>query len=239
MADRTDDLLISVSTDLSVVKRQLRQLTADIGQTTSGIQRQWAATGAAIDKSINTTGVQKRINELVGAVDKAGKQWSGVLANQGSELEKLRARFNPVFATVKQYQAQIAEIQTAHRLGAISADEMTAAIGRERTAALASIEAFKKRNAVIADTPNRAGSSFNTANIAAQFQDIGVTAAMGMSPIQIALQQGTQLSSVLNQVGGTKGAIKELGAAFASIVSPVSLVSTNGKPFQRFYGANR
>ncbi|WP_181174578.1 phage tail length tape measure family protein [Mesorhizobium sp. B2-3-10] len=228
MSDKTDDLLISVSTDLSTVKRQLRQLTADIGQTTSGIQKQWAATGAAIDKSINTTGVQKQINDLVGITEKAGKQWGGVLAAQGAELEKLRAKFNPVFSTIKSYQASVVEIQTAHRLGAISADEMTAAIGRERTAALASIEAIKKRNLVLADTPSlkRSGANtFNTANIAAQFQDIGVTAAMGMSPIQIALQQGTQLSSVLGTMGGTKGVIEGLGAAFTSIISPVSLVT--------------
>ena len=44
--------------------------------------------------------------------------------------------------------------------------------------------------------PNR----FNTGNIAAQFQDIGVTAAMGMNPLQIALQQGTQLSAILNSM---------------------------------------
>ena len=42
---------------------------------------------------------------------------------------------------------------------------------------------------------------FNTANIAAQFQDIGVTAAMGMNPLQIALQQGTQISAALGPMG--------------------------------------
>lgn len=68
--------------------------------------------------------------------------------------------------------------------------------------------------------------SLNTANIAAQFQDIGVTSAMGMNPLLIALQQGTQLSAVLNQsVGQGISPVKALGAAFAQIVNPISLAT--------------
>lgn len=66
--------------------------------------------------------------------------------------------------------------------------------------------------------PNR----FNTANIAAQFQDIGVTAAMGMSPFTIALQQGTQLSAILNTM---ESPLKGIAVAFRSILNPVSLLS--------------
>lgn len=48
-------------------------------------------------------------------------------------------------------------------------------------------------------------------NIAAQFQDIGVTAAGGMSPMLIALQQGTQLSAALaGGMGNLAGAFKQL-----------------------------
>ena len=65
----------------------------------------------------------------------------------------------------------------------------------------------------------------NTANIAAQFQDIGVTAAMGMNPLMIALQQGTQLSAAIGSGRGLAGTVSALGAAFASIVNPVSLAT--------------
>lgn len=56
-------------------------------------------------------------------------------------------------------------------------------------------------------------------NIAAQFQDIGVTAAMGMSPLLIALQQGTQLSAAF--AGGMGG----LGAALRQMLNPTSLLT--------------
>ncbi|MGO7331751.1 phage tail length tape measure family protein [Rhizobium leguminosarum] len=73
---------------------------------------------------------------------------------------------------------------------------------------------------------NRNAPSGYTSNIAAQFQDIGVTAAMGMSPIQIALQQGTQLSSVFTELKRNgQSTIGVLASAFGSLLSPISLVT--------------
>jgi len=66
--------------------------------------------------------------------------------------------------------------------------------------------------------PNR----FNTANIAAQFQDIGVTAAMGMNPLTIALQQGTQLSAILNTM---EKPLEGIAIAFRSIINATSLLT--------------
>lgn len=56
-------------------------------------------------------------------------------------------------------------------------------------------------------------------NIAAQFQDIGVTAAMGMNPLLIALQQGTQLSMAF--AGGVQG----VGAALKMMLGPTALIT--------------
>lgn len=66
--------------------------------------------------------------------------------------------------------------------------------------------------------PNR----FNTANIAAQFQDIGVTAAMGMNPLIIAMQQGTQVAAIMNSM---QSPLAGLAQAFRQILNPVSLLS--------------
>ncbi|TGR32997.1 MULTISPECIES: phage tail length tape measure family protein [unclassified Mesorhizobium] len=79
MTDRTDDLLISVSTDLSTIKRQLKQLGQDVGQATSGVQRQFDAMGKGIDASM--TPIQKRINAMVGLpVGPRLKEWQGALS---------------------------------------------------------------------------------------------------------------------------------------------------------------
>ncbi len=221
--NNNDDLIISISTDLATVKRALNRLVSDVGAASSGIEKRFAATGKSINNSL-TTSMQDRINSMVGIGTTAAKEWNGVLADQQKELDRLRAKYSPLFATVSNYKNAVAEIRQAHAAGAISANEMASAIQRERQAALASTAAIKGRNSALASQPKT--SSFNTANIAAQFQDIGVTAAMGMSPIQIALQQGTQLSAVLQEIKNSgQGVGKGLAAAFASVISPISLVT--------------
>ncbi|WP_107327184.1 phage tail length tape measure family protein [Agrobacterium pusense] len=221
--NNSDDLIISISTDLATVKRALNRLVSDVGAASNGIEKRFAATGKSINNSL-TTSMQERINSMVGIGTTAAKEWNGVLADQQKELDRLRAKYSPLFATISNYKSAVAEIRQAHAAGAISANEMASAIQRERQAALASTAAIKGRNSALAAQPKT--NNFNTSNIAAQFQDIGVTTAMGMSPIQIALQQGTQLSAVFNDLkrdGQSVGAT--LAGAFASVVSPISLVT--------------
>ncbi|MXN45926.1 hypothetical protein GR138_12050 [Shinella kummerowiae] len=224
MADNsTDDMIIAIGVDVATIRRGLKKLEQEVASSTGKVQKQFETVGRGIDNAM-TSAMQNRINAMVGIGTKGAKEWTGALADQGKELERLRAKYSPLFATINNYKSAVADIKRAHAVGAISADEMTAAIQRERQAALASTAAIKGRNAALVQG-GRAGQGFQTANIAAQFQDIAVTSAMGMNPLQIALQQGTQLSSVLGTMGNGKQVIAGLGAAFASLVSPVSLVT--------------
>lgn len=79
------------------------------------------------------------------------------------------------------------------------------------------------RNVTQAANDNAGAMRANVGNIAAQFQDIGVTAQMGMSPMMIALQQGTQLSAVFAQSG--QSAFKTIAMAIGQVLSPVSLLT--------------
>ncbi|POO54401.1 phage tail protein [Agrobacterium rosae] len=222
--NNSDDLIISISTDLATVKRALNRLVSDVGQASSGIEKRFASAGKSINSSL-TSSMQERINSMVGIGTSAAKEWNGALADQQKELDRLRSKYSPLFSTITSYKNAVSEIRQAHAVGAISTNEMTAAIQRERQAALASTAAIKGRNAATAAAKTPGGNGY-TANIAAQFQDIGVTAAMGMSPIQIALQQGTQLSAVLQQIKDSgQGVGQGLAAAFASVISPLSLVT--------------
>lgn len=225
MAANQDDLIISISTDTATIRRSLKRLEADISASTGAVQKQFESLGKGIDKSL-TSAMQARIDGMVGVGTKATKEWTGALADQGKELDRLKAKWSPQYDATRKYAASVAEIKTAHALGALSMTEMTAAIAREKTAMMQSMDAIKKRNAALADTPSiQSGSGqFNTANIAAQFQDIAVTSAMGMSPLQIALQQGTQISAVLGPLGA-RGAVGALAGAFTALINPVSLVT--------------
>ncbi len=61
-------------------------------------------------------------------------------------------------------------------------------------------------------------------NLAAQFNDIGVMLAAGQNPLQLAIQQGTQITQVIGPMGAA-GAAHSLKAALVSMVSPVSLIT--------------
>lgn len=225
MADNDNNLVFTVSSDMSAAQRNVNKFVGDIGTATNQVVKKFDALGRSIDKSVSTS-MQQRINSMVGIGTTASKEWTGALVDQGKELDRLRAKYSPLFATVTNYKKNIAEIRTLYRSNAIGVDEYTASLSRERQATLASIAALKGRN----QEQSRSGGShgalnFQTSNIAAQFQDVAVTSAMGMSPLQIALQQGTQLSSVLAQMGGGKQAIGGLIAGFGSLLSLTSLVT--------------
>jgi hypothetical protein len=61
-------------------------------------------------------------------------------------------------------------------------------------------------------------------NMAAQFNDIGVMLAAGQNPLQLAIQQGTQISQVLGGQGAA-GAVNLLKQGFLSLISPVNLIT--------------
>jgi len=228
MATENEDLVLSISADTRQIMNAMKRLTGEIAKNTSGIQKQFDDLGRGVDKSM-ATAMQKRIDSMVGVGKNATKEWTGALADQGKEMERLRAKFNPLFAAVTSYKSSSSEIRAAHRLGAISSDEMTAALGRERQAALASIAAIKQRSAAISDTPVMRGTtgagSFNTSSLAAQGFDIMATAG-SMPFYTVALQQGPQVAQVFNDIRASGQSIgPAVAGAFAQILNPVSLVT--------------
>lgn len=131
-----------------------------------------------------------------------------------SALDDIRATFNPLFAASRQYEMQLDRIAEAEKLGAISAREAAAA----RVAA-ADILSSPQDAAGAASRNNR-----YTANIGAQGFDVGVTAMMGMNPLMVGLQQGTQLAGIAQEMGGGAKAAKDMAAGIMSIFNPTTLV---------------
>ena len=92
--------------------------------------------------------VMNTVNRSTGVSGGMARDAADVAA-YGRALDDLRAKHNPRFAVVREYRSTLTEIRQAHRVGAISAEEMTAAIARERQATLASIAAIKGRTTAL------------------------------------------------------------------------------------------
>lgn len=96
---------------------------------------------------------------------------------------------------------------------------------RTPAAANAAKSSLDRLGAAANDNINKLQST--PGNIAAQFQDIGVTAAGGMSPLIIGLQQGTQLSAAMaGGLGNLLGALRQVFSMTAILtIGLVSLVA--------------
>lgn len=166
----------------------------------------------------------ERVNKLTGVSKTSAIAQGASYDALGQKVESLRSKYNPLYAVISRYKKNIADIRSANSLGALSLNEMTEAISRQRRAALTAIGAIKANAKAVEQYGVKSGARHNVGNLAAQFQDIGVTAAMGMNPLMVALQQGTQISAVLGPLG-MAGAVKSLGAALQAVLSPMALMT--------------
>lgn len=105
------------------------------------------------------------------------------------------------------------------RVAASSTKVGTSAIRMEKALATASARAQH-----YGTQANKA--SLYTANLGAQFNDIGVMLAAGQSPLMLAVQQGTQINQVMAQIGGTAtDKAKAFKAALGAMFNATSLLT--------------
>ena len=175
-----------------------------------------AAFSTGLNQGLGIGGGMKSARDSASVFDEAARE-----ADQlATRVAALKSRLDPTAAAQDRLNAELAEFAMMADRGAINAQELASAQAMARAQFEQTTAAINQQNAATA----RGHGAFQTSNIAAQFQDIGVTAAMGQNPLTVALQQGTQLAAVLGPMGAT-GAARGLGAALASVLSPMSLLT--------------
>ncbi len=124
--------LDEISATVARAREQLEQMAA----------RAAAAASTMRASATATTPMVEQINRLTGVTPAIG-QTTAEFLRQGQALDDLRAKYNPVFAVLRQYRTSVSDIKAAHVEGAISTEEMGNAIAQLRTKALASIDSIK------------------------------------------------------------------------------------------------
>lgn len=104
-------------------------------------------------------------------------------------------------------------------------EEQTRA-SKTSTGATESNTAAKQRNRQATDAMGRSHqmAAGATGNLVAQFNDIGMMLAAGQNPLQLAIQQGTQITQVIGPMGAA-GAASMLKEAFLSMLNPLNLIT--------------
>ena len=180
---------------------------------------------------------QNAANAFAGVSDSLGgdayQKRAADIAAYGTELDRLRAKFDPVFAASKRYEAALDEIAKAESLGAINAGVATRARESATKAfsdSVAPIKATAAATAQVASSHTTAASAAeqlagHQANLAAstgatayqmralaqQMPDVVSGLLTGQKPFTILVQQGGQVVQV---AGG-------MGAAFRTLVQYV------------------
>lgn len=152
-------------------------------------------------------------------------------------LGRLQKAMSGLDRATEQYQRELNDVRAALAAGLTTQEAASRAVQEaERNYRDATAAAAKYAGATTSFTRKGVGdmkalgtatqtSSHHTANLAAQFNDIGMMMASGQSPFLLAMQQGTQVSQVLNTMGGRTQILKSLASGFMSVVNPVSLLT--------------
>ena len=153
--------------------------------------------------------------------------------------QKGESALDRVTREAKQTEAAVDKVSAGMKSAGKSSETMAAGSTKAATsstrlssatqAAAAKVEVLSSAQVKAAATAGEMARANGTAagsvgNLTAQFNDIGVMLASGQSPLQLALQQGTQITQVIGPMGAA-GAVRSLGSALLGMLSPVSLIT--------------
>lgn len=189
---------------IAVDATQVEKGTASLDKLTDSGGKAESQVDKLIKKSVELGNASKALGVSVDEVDR--------------RVESLRSSTDPLYAAQSRLNKELAEAKTLYKAGAIAAAD------------------YEKIHGVLEGKLNRVamlqGKAANGAklhshemlNLSRQFSDIGVTAAMGMNPIMIMIQQGPQLAETFAMASargiGFTAVLKEFAAAAWGAVAP-------------------
>lgn len=238
-------LEIEIVAEIAKLQQSMRDVERTVGKTAGQIGRDAraandnlrnigegadAANYALIRLGKTSQNTLTRINAITGVTAGEFRRNAADIDAYGASLDRLRAKYNPQFAAIQQYKAGLADIRQAHKVGAISTDEMAKAIGRERSAALNSLKALRSAGSGIDGVrKDSAAAAYGMRNLGYQLQDLGVQFAQATQAgdpfraVMMALiQQGPQIADAMDQaelsIGGLANKIAQNAAKFSVFV---------------------
>ena len=183
-----------------------------------------AQQAAAAQSAAHQAAVAQMVSAFAGipatfaSAEASARAFEAEISRSAAGFHELRAAIDPVYRASKQYEAAMETAAAAVRAGTASQAEANQVMAQAERHFLSVSTGMRG----MGQTSGLAGAQL--ANLGAQFNDIGVMLAAGQSPLQLAMQQGTQIAQVIGPMGAA-GAAKMLGAAFMSMLNPVMLIT--------------
>lgn len=206
------------------------RVEVDASNAVQGSAAASAAVGGIGTAADQTAAKLRQLDQASDSLGKVAPDWSQKVKAMGAEgkaLDDLRLKYNPLYATIRSYKQEVAGIKAAHAAGALSIEEMTTAISKQRRETLATTEALKGRNTALRPPPANSNNASGLrtdqkTNLFAQGTDVVQSLALGMPIQQVILQQAGQILGIF---GSIEEARKALMAGFSLLLRPVSLIA--------------
>ena len=130
----------------------------------------------------------------------AEREAAAEAGNLASRVSALKASVDPLGSAIDRTNAELAEASSLFERGAIDATTYANAQGILQTKLAAQTAAQDQYNARLRKSGQAMGlTGAEAMNFSRQLADIGVSAAMGMNPLMILIQQGPQIADVFSQ----------------------------------------
>lgn len=206
--------------NLVAAQKQLEKLSVESAKAEVATKKLEKAHTSAALAAANAASAEA---SAAAAIARSSKTMSAAEKTAAADAVKTTtAALNAARATDAQAAASLKAAQAALMQSNAAQEIVTA---NEAAANSAQNLAHANDNAMRAMGRTAGAQQANMSNIAAQFQDIGVTAAMGMNPMMIGLQQGAQLMGVWGSIAGTTAEkMATFGSSLQAVLSPMSLV---------------
>lgn len=181
---------------------------------------------------VTTSQLEKRMNRIVnlmakqaGDVNNAWKRSnSGIVKNAeqsaeaiGREMDRLRAKYDPVYAASKRYEKALIDLNRAHKVGAIDTARYDAALERlNADFARSSANTTGMKGAARGLGAAMSGAQYQIQNAAFQIGDFAVQVGAGQRASTALAQQLPQLLGSFGALGAVMGAVVAIGVPLAT-----------------------
>ncbi|MCC0808597.1 tail length tape measure protein [Methylobacterium sp. W2] len=141
------------------------------------------------------------------------------IAAYGTEMDRLRAKYSPLFAVQREYVAQLTEIRNAVKTGALTQVEGSSALQRTKDTFAKQVTDLRAKNG-----GGLTGSQAQ--NLGYQVSDVVSSLGSGSSVTQVAFQQVPQIAQIFSGPGGAsiKGAVTQAREAVTGFISRIGVL---------------
>ena len=206
---------LDVQKAVAGVNTETQSGTKATDQNTTATTKNADAKRRAAEEAKRLAEAEKRAREEAARAGTVGGG-SGASPSQTPDLpqadrDQIKARYNPSFAAQQQYQAQLAEIKSAEKTGALTSDEVAMAQARVRGSYEASLESIRRTDAALTGmNRNVKLQAYEQRMLSYQVTDTFQSFALGMPPMQVLLQQGPQVIDIYGGIGNTMRALRQV-----------------------------